>query len=145
RDPSTKRPVCWPEGGTVIIHPALAATTAAALTCWLKVLHVRLLEHGTFGHQAGREIAPQRHHQLARQGDDGHAPDPAAGVEGALPEPMCERAVRLMPQPQPRELDRLLPGAWIARFADPLFAIGASASPWTGSQPEIAGDLPPVV
>jgi hypothetical protein len=30
-DPSTKRPVCWPEGGTVTIHPALTAASAAAL------------------------------------------------------------------------------------------------------------------
>ena len=28
-DPSTKRPVVWPKGGTVTIHPALTAADAA--------------------------------------------------------------------------------------------------------------------
>jgi hypothetical protein len=29
-DPSTRRLLCWPEGGTVTIHPALTAASAAA-------------------------------------------------------------------------------------------------------------------
>jgi hypothetical protein len=96
-----------------------------------------------FGHKAGRK-APQRHHQLARQSHNGDASDPAAGIERALPEPLGERTVRLVSQPQPSQLDRLLPGARIARLADPLLAIGPSALPWTGRQSKIAGDLAPV-
>ena len=57
---------------------------------------------------------------------------------------MGERAVGLMAQPQPSQLDRLLPSAPIARLADPLLAIGSSTLPWTGRQPEIAGDLTPI-
>jgi hypothetical protein len=32
-DPSTKRHLCWPEGGTVTIHPAQTAALAATLAC----------------------------------------------------------------------------------------------------------------
>src|SRR5260370_28135133 len=67
-DPSTKRPVCWPKGGTVTIHPALTAASAATLTRSLKRLCLLGLEHRQLGHKAGRKIAPERHHQLARQG-----------------------------------------------------------------------------
>ena len=71
----------WPKGGTVIIHPALTAADAATLTRCLKRLRLRGLEHGSFGDQAGCEIAPERHHQLARQGHDGDALDALAGIE----------------------------------------------------------------
>src|SRR4029077_4078501 len=82
--------------------------------------------------------------QLARQGHNGDAPGAPAGIERALPEPLAELAVRLMPQPQPGQLDRGAAGARIARLADPLVAIGSAALPWTGRQPEIARDLAPV-
>ena len=97
-DPSTKA-ACWPKGGTVTIHPALTAASAATLTRSLKSLRLRGLEHRTRGHKAGCEEAPKRHDQFARQRHNGDALDPFAGIERALPEPLGERAVGLMTQP----------------------------------------------
>src|ERR1017187_10640141 len=107
----------------------------------VKSLRLRRLEHRTCGHKTGCEVTPKRHHQLARQGHNGDALGALAGIERALPEPSAELAVRLMPQPQPGQLDRGTAGARIARLADPLVAIGSAALPWTGRQPEIAPDL----
>src|SRR5439155_13224799 len=83
-DPSTTTAIVWPKGGTVIIHPALTALRCDAARPLLAVTHV---EHGALRHQPGGEIAPQRHDQLARKGDDRNAPEPLAGVERALEEP----------------------------------------------------------
>ena len=69
----------WPKGGTVIIHPALTAARCRGAGACLKRSPLRL-DHGPLGDQAGGEVAPQRHHQLARQGDDGDALDPLAGL-----------------------------------------------------------------
>src|SRR5207244_5261101 len=65
-------------------------------------------------------------------------------VVGAAAEPSGERTLRLMPQPQPGQFDRGAAGAWIARLADALVAVGPAALPWTGRQPEIARDLTPI-
>src|SRR5882724_12907950 len=111
---------------------------------FLKWLHLYRLEHRALGHEAGREIAPERHHQLARQGDDGDALDALAGIERALAVLQGELAVRLMPQPQPGQFDRGATGARIARLADALVAVDPAALPRTGRQPEIAPDLAPV-
>src|SRR4249920_4170726 len=112
---------------------------------FVKSLRLHRLEHRPCGHKTGCEVAPKRHHQLARQGHNGNAPDARAGIERALPEPLAELAARLMPQPQPGQFDRGAAGARIARLANPLVAIGSAALPWTGRQPEIARDLAPVV
>src|SRR5213083_1259873 len=126
-------------------HPSRADRgRAAVLARWWKLLCLARLEHRMFGHEPGGEIAPQRHDQLARQGDDGNALDPAAGAGRAGPEPLAERAVRLMQQPQPGELDRLVAGARIARLADPLLALDPAAAPRTGHQSAVAGDLAPI-
>lgn len=65
----------------------------------LKSLSRRRLELRPFGDEPGRDIPPQRNHELARQGHDRDASDPAIGVAGTLAEPARERAVRLMAQP----------------------------------------------
>src|SRR6185312_6180270 len=102
----------WPKGGTVIIHSALTAADAATLTRCLKRLRLRCLEQGSFGQKAGCEVAPERHHQLARQRHDGDALVALAGiVVGAAAVPSGERTLRLMPQPQPGQLDRGAAGA----------------------------------
>src|SRR5882762_4933040 len=134
----------WPKGGTVIIHPALTAADAATPTRWLKGLDLCRLEHRSLGHEAGCEIAPERHDQLARQGHDGDALDALAGIECASPILLGEFAVRLMPQPQPGQFDRGTAGARIARLADPLVAVDPAALPRTGCQPEIAPDFTPI-
>src|SRR4029453_9329793 len=100
------------------------------------------LENRALRDQAGGEKAPQRHHQLARQRDDGDALHPFAGARRALTEPAAERAVRLMSQPQPSELDRGMAGTAIGDLADPLLAF--SAAPRTAAKPEIAADFPAI-
>src|SRR6185295_13155114 len=103
------------------------------------------LQRGTGRNEAGGEVAPQRHHQFARQRNDGDAPGALAGVGDTGVEPAAEFAFRLMPQPQPGQLDRLKAGARIAGLADALLAIDAAAAPWTWRQSAIGGDLAPVV
>lgn len=56
-------------------------------------------QHGAGGDDTGGEIAPQCHHQLARQGDDGNAPDASFDVAHPLAEPARQRAVRLVHSP----------------------------------------------
>src|SRR6266550_7702984 len=57
-------------------------------------------------YEAGFQIAPQRHHQLARQRYDGDLADAALGLADPLAEPAAQFALGLMSQPQPAELDR---------------------------------------
>jgi hypothetical protein len=83
-------------------------------------------------HKPGGEIAPQRHYQLARQGDDADALGALAGIGGTAAEPTAEFAFRLMPQPEPGQFDGLEAGARITRLADALLTIDAPALPGTG-------------
>src|SRR5262249_13058341 len=55
------------------------------------------------------------------------------------------RAIGLMFEPQPSEFDCLVPGARVARLADPLLAVGSSAAPRTGRKPTVARDLAAIV
>src|SRR5882672_3001985 len=135
----------WPKGGTVIIHSALTAADAATLTRCLKGLRLRGLEQGSFRDQAGCEVAPERHHQFARQRHDGDALVALAGiVVGAAAEPSGERTLRLVPQPQPGKFDGGTAGARVACLADTLVAVDPAALPWAGRQPEIACDRTPI-
>jgi hypothetical protein len=59
----------------------------------------RWTQHGAGGNDTGREIAPQRHHQLARQGDDGNAPDASLEIAHPLAEPARQRTVGLVDRP----------------------------------------------
>src|SRR5215831_19645417 len=111
-------------------------------SCYQSGLSLLLrLEHGAFRNEAGGKKTPQRHHQLARQGDNRDPPDPFARVRRALAEPFAQRALRLVPQPQPGQLDRGVAGAAIPGLADPLFTIGVAAAPGTSVQPEIGTDF----
>src|SRR5271166_831365 len=98
----------------------------------VEALCLRCLEHRPLGHEPGCKVSPECHDQLARQGHDGGALDALASIERTLPEPLGERTVRLMPQPQPGQFDRSTAGAGIARLADPQVAIDPAALPWTG-------------
>src|SRR3546814_19753051 len=97
------------------------------------------------GHQPGGQEPPEGDEQLARQSDDGDAPHPAALVADPGLEPAAERAVRLMAQPQPGELDGDLPGPPVAGLAAPLLMVDPTAAPGRGGQPEIAAPLAPVL
>jgi hypothetical protein len=52
------------------------------------------------------EEAPQRHHQLARQGKDGNASDATLLIADALLASAAQRTARLVASPQPGQLDR---------------------------------------
>lgn len=57
------------------------------------------MQHSAGGHDAGGQIAPQRHHQLACQGNKGDAPDVSFDVADPLAEPARQCAVGLMNRP----------------------------------------------
>src|SRR5436309_14681953 len=93
RDPST-RTVC----------ADLGWVTVTRLSWFTSVIIARgrseaWTQHGAARHHAGREITPERHHQLAHQRHDGDAAHPPLDVTDALAEPAAELAVGLMPQP----------------------------------------------
>ena len=56
-------------------------------------------QHGADGNNAGRQVAPQRHHQLACQSDNGNSPDASLDVTHPLAEPARQGAVGLMNRP----------------------------------------------
>jgi hypothetical protein len=101
-------------------------------------------ENRAFRNQAGREKAPQRHHQLARQGDDGNAFDAFAGVGRAFAVPTGECAVGLVDEPQPGQFDGGVAGTAIAGLADPLLAIGLTSPIGSNCiyKPELTGCTP---
>src|SRR3954470_8977254 len=89
-------------------------------------------------HCPGRdqELPRQRHdHRLARAG---------AGVRGARPVPPGERAVGLVPHPQPGQLDHGVAQARGARLGDALLAGDLAAAPGRRRQPGVGRHLPPV-
>ena len=57
------------------------------------------LEDGAGGDQPGLQIAPQRHQELVRQGNNHDPLEAALGAAHALAEPLAERAVGLVAQP----------------------------------------------
>src|SRR4029077_13264258 len=59
--------------------------------------------------------------------------------------PACPGPARLMPQPQPRELDGASPRPRVARPGDALVASDAAALPGDRDQPQVAADLSAVV
>ncbi len=101
------------------------------------------MKHGALGDDAGLQIAPQRHHQLARQSDDGDAPNPSLGVADPRLEPARERAAGLPVDPPSGEFDCGRAGAGIAGLADPLVALvlrSNTAFPSARSSRRPAGD-----
>jgi hypothetical protein len=133
---------------SLLVGPGVARSSSippprqgsATLTRWFKSLRLHCLEHRSLGHQAGCDIAPERHHQLARQGHDGEA---LASVERAMVEPSAERAFRLVPQPQPGQFNRGTASARVARFAGPLDSINPPALPWTGRWVSVVANTGP--
>jgi hypothetical protein len=93
RDPS-ERAGCW-----------LPWMTTVTRLSWLtSVVIARDRSRSGTQHSAGRDnaggqVAPQRHHQLAGQGDNGNAPDASLEIAHAFAEPARQRAVGLMDCP----------------------------------------------
>jgi hypothetical protein len=84
-------------------------------------------EHRMFGNEPGDEIAPERHDQFTRQGDDRDPSDPTACLGGALAEPPAESCIGLMSQPQ-RPGQCLVPG-----FATAMVALLGFLVPKSGA------------
>ena len=102
------------------------------------------LQDGSFGNEAGLEVAPERDRQLARHGDDGDAPHASLLVADALAEPLGERAVGLMPPPQPRQLDHRFARPAVAGFGDPLVARHVAALERGRRQSDVLPDAAPI-
>src|SRR5215472_7588842 len=101
--------------------------------------------HGAGGNDAGGQITPQRHHQLARERHDSDPARSALEIAHPLVEPAGQFAPGLMLDPEPGKLDSDCAGAGIAGFADPLLAHNAAAVEWSSSESEIAADLATIV
>ena len=86
-------------------------------------------QHGAVGHDAGFQIAPERHHQFAGQGDQGDLADTALQGAHTLDEPPAQVAVGLVAEPQPCELDGERAASGVAGLADALLTIDAAAAP----------------
>jgi hypothetical protein len=103
----------------------------AGLRSRLRRLRRGGLEHGTVRHQPAHQIAPQRHRQLAGERHDRNPPHPPLlGADPRL-EPSTQRAVRLIAQPQPGELDQARAGA-----------LPALAMPWSRRVAPLAKGCP---
>ena len=68
-----------------------------------------LLHHRALDDDAERDVLPQRHQQLARQGDDVRLLPSSVVGRDALLEPEGQRRLRLISQPQPGQFDRARP------------------------------------
>ena len=93
RDPSTT--TVWVNPGWVTVT-RLSWVTSAVIARGRSEART---QHGAGRHHAGREITPQRDHELACQRYDGDAPDAPLHVSHALAEPAAQLAVGLMPEP----------------------------------------------
>jgi hypothetical protein len=66
---------------------------------------VTRLHHGAFDDDTSDHILPERDQQLSRQRHDRRLAQAAAVAPDPFVEPVGERRVRLMAQPEPGELD----------------------------------------
>src|SRR5207245_4599780 len=103
------------------------------------------MQQGAGGDHTGREIAPEYHHQLARQDDDGNAPDASFEIAHSLAEPARQRAVRLMDRPEPCQFDGELTGPPVAGFADALLPASLAAVVRRAGEAKVTADLTAVV
>ena len=99
----------------------------------------------SFGDQSGGEIAPQRDHQLARQCHNSDPSDASLGLADALGEPLAQRTVRLMADPQLGDLDRKPARAGITRLADALINAHRATVVWARRQAKRAGQFAAIV
>ena len=79
---------------------------------------------------AGLQIVPESDQELARHSNDRNPARATLEVADALPKPAAERAVRLIAQPSPGELNHHHARLGIAGLADALVAIERPAAKW---------------
>ena len=100
---------------------------------------------GTFDHDTGGYIFPERDEQFSRQRHDCRLTQAAAITADSFVEPKGKRRVRLIAQPQPGELDQCCSQSRISGFGQSLFPIDRSTLPGCRRQARISGDLTSVV
>src|SRR6516225_3325050 len=93
---------------------------------------------------AGLQIAPQSDQELARHSNDRNPTRATFEVADPFPEPAAERALRLIAQPSPGELDHHCARLGITGLADALVAIERPAAKWARCQAHIASQLPSI-
>src|SRR5215472_2871372 len=98
-------------------------------------------QNGTFRHQTCLEIAPERNQQLARDGNDRNPSDAALEVANTITEPDTQEAVRLIPQPQPRELNHRRAGLGVTSLTDTLITRHRAALKMRRRQTDVAPQL----
>jgi hypothetical protein len=102
------------------------------------------LKLGAYRHNAFGHVTPEGHEQLACQCDDSDATDLAAFVTDSLVEPSAQHAARLVPQPQPCELDHGFAQASIARLRDSLFDVDPATLPRARGQTWVSRHFPSI-
>src|SRR5215831_18119789 len=102
-------------------------------------------EQRALRYQAGLEIAPKRHQELARQRHDRNAPDPPLQDAHPFAEPDAQGAVGLVAQPQPSELDHGFARLGVAGLADSLLARHRPTAERTGREADVTSHLAAVV
>jgi transposase len=90
-----------------------------------------------------RHIPSERDQQLAGNCDN-RDPDAPAFVANPGAEPAAQRAVRLMPHPQPGQFDHNMAQAPVAGPGDALLTVDLAAAQWCRNQPGIGRHVTPV-
>src|SRR4051794_26510008 len=111
---------------------------------WVSCAGSGRLQRGALRHLPVRQVAPERDQQAAGEGDDRDPADPPALLARARPEPAARRALGLVPDPQPGQLDHGVAQARVAGLGDALLAGDLAAAPGRRRQPGVGGHLPPV-
>ena len=89
----------------------------------------------------GGNKSPERHQQLARQGDDRDALDAAAAIPHFLRVPDAQGAGWLVAQPDPGNLHHDLADWSITGFGNSLLIVNAAALPWRRREAGVRGNL----
>ena len=100
---------------------------------WSSVIS-RSDELGARRDETGLGKAPERDQELAGERHHHHLAHPSSRARCALLEPRTERALGLISQPAPRQLDELSPDPCRTVAADPLVALGIPTRPGSGRQ-----------
>src|SRR5216684_1724430 len=98
----------------------------------------------SLGNEASLDIAPERDRELAGQGDQHDAPDPARLAARLLDVPMRERAGGLMFLPEPCDFDQDAPSPAISSLGYSLAPCHRSTVIGARRQAEIRSQLPSV-
>src|ERR1700753_3679956 len=90
-------------------------------------------------------MGPNGIKHLAGDGDDSNAPYAALEFANTVAEPNTQGAVRLMPQPQPGELNHDRASLGVAGLTDPLITTHRAALKMRRRQTDIARQLSAIV